>query len=142
MTDRYTRDASAVRGGQFGAPFPALAGLVGESYSNRTGTIRGSRSSQKQALQSGVDGTRSPGPQSQLQPKKAESSEPDESESYSLATESTRIDPKRPELATISDEELAARLADAELRALRAEAERRRAALNEQPLTPPQSEFN
>ncbi|MBV9945653.1 MAG: site-specific integrase [Myxococcales bacterium] len=54
----YVREGEAIRDG-FGEPFPALpAELLGESSRNRPGTIRQRRSSQKQAVRSGVDGTR------------------------------------------------------------------------------------
>ena len=58
QTDRYTRNGTLLRSGRLGEPFPALPAI---SSANRSGTIRASRSSLKQALFSGVDGTRTRG---------------------------------------------------------------------------------
>ncbi len=60
MTDRYMRNATAVRSGAFGEVFPTLPDLLGIAP-NRPGAIGGSRSSLKQAVFSGVDGTRTRG---------------------------------------------------------------------------------
>jgi len=58
MTDRYMREATAVRGGGFGEPFPTLPACLFSIDPNRPDTIDAVQSSLKQALSSGVDGTR------------------------------------------------------------------------------------
>jgi hypothetical protein len=56
-TELYVREAEAVREG-FGDPFPALPAALLGIAPNRLGRFSRSRSSQKQAVLSGVDGTR------------------------------------------------------------------------------------
>lgn len=108
MTDRYMRDATIVRSGRFGAPFPELPG---ESYSNRSGRFGGSRSSQKQAVLSGVDGTRI-------------GSQSNDSESLQtpIVPPETIRDKSTPQLATtrvdvsgVDEERLESRMLDADL---------------------------
>ena len=58
MTDRCMREATVVRGGGFGARFPPLPDCLRAIAPNRPGANAGANSSLKQALLSGVDGTR------------------------------------------------------------------------------------
>jgi len=59
-TELYVREAEAVREG-FGDPFPALPAALLGIAPNRPGRFSRSRSSQKQAVLGGVDGTRTRG---------------------------------------------------------------------------------